>query len=218
MKEKQILTINKAKKVTGIHYTTKHTGKMDGMMSLSTSVLCNPYCQAYAKDPDRICSKCYAATQMKCYTSMQKCFEKNTEILTTKLLGEDEIPLINAAYFRFEAFGDIQNVTQVTNYFNICKRNPHVKFALWSKNPWIINDAINSGVDKPKNLQIVYSSPYINQYKNPGYSFVDKVFTVYDKKFAEQNGIDINCGARSCLACHKCYESNNVTEVNELLK
>jgi hypothetical protein len=44
------------------------------------------------------------------------------------------------------------------------------------------------------------------------------VFTVYDKAYSKQHNVEINCGARNCLTCHKCYEHNDIFFVNETLK
>lgn len=41
----KFLTVAEAEKVTGVHYTVNHSGKMEGMQSLSTSCLCNKYCK-----------------------------------------------------------------------------------------------------------------------------------------------------------------------------
>lgn len=214
-----MLTINKFEKATGIHITTKHNGKMDGMMSLSTSCLCNPQCVRYSQDPEKICSKCYARTQMSYMTSMQGCFERNSKLLTERILNKEEMPLVNAAYFRFESFGDLINDVQCINYFGVCKANPATHFALWTKNPHIIEQVLKQGYKKPKNLQIVLSSHYLNKAANKAnYDFVDKVFTVYDKKYIEEHNVEINCGARSCLKCHKCYTKNATVFINEKLK
>lgn len=214
-----MLTLNNAKKVTGIHYTLEHTGKMMGMQSLSTSNLVNPFCVAHRACKGSICEKCYACAQMKRYTSMQKCMAENFDILTNKLLNRDEIPVINALVFRFEAFGDIYNAVQVANYFNICKANPQTRFALWTKNPAIIEKAINAGFSKPENLIILLSSLYINEQANiEKWSFVDKVFTVYDNDTIERENITINCGANNCFTCQKCYKKDTEKHINEKLK
>ena len=211
--------INDFKKYVGVHITTNHTGKMRGMISLSTSCLCNKYCKAYAKDPKKVCHKCYAVTQMNYQKSMQPCFEKNTKILTESVIPKEYLPIINAAVFRFEAFGDIQNETQVINYFNICKKNKHVNFALWTKNPAIIDRAIKSGHAKPKNLQIVLSSHYLNKVADINrWSFVDKIFTVFTKDYIEENNVKINCKGESCLLCQKCYHKNKEIYMNEELR
>lgn len=214
------LTIDKAEELTGVHYTLKHTGKMSGMQSLSTSCLCNKNCLNRVENVNLVCSHCYAQRQMKMYKNLEKCLKKNTEILTTRLLTDEEIPLINAAFFRFESFGDLNNEIQVVNYFRICKRNKHVKFALWTKNPWIIAETINNGENKPRNLQVIYSSPYLDKCDNKlnKYPFIDKIFTVYTKEYIKENNIEINCGAKSCLSCHKCYVKSKEIYINEKCK
>lgn len=215
-----IITLSNAKKETGIHYTVNHTGKMEGMQSLSTSNLVNPFCKAHRNCDGSICQKCYAYTQMQRYTSMQKCLADNFNILTSKLLTDEQIPIINASVFRFEAFGDIYNAVQVANYFNICKKNPYTRFALWTKNPAIIEKAIQAGFEKPNNLVVILSSLYMNQVANAEkWAFVDKVFTVYDSETIERENVNINCGARSCLACQRCYNKDNGKKyINEKLK
>lgn len=219
-KREAFLTIDNAEELTGVHYTLKHCGKMSGMQSLSTSCLCNKNCLNRVENSNLVCSHCYAQRQMKMYKNLEKCLKKNTEILTANLLTDEEIPLINAAFFRFESFGDLNNEVQIVNYFRICKRNKHVKFALWTKNPWIIAEAINNGESKPRNLQIVYSSPYLNKCDNKlnKYPFIDKIFTVYTKEYIKANNIKINCGAKSCLSCHKCYIKSKEIYINEKCK
>ena len=155
---------------------------------------------------------------MKIYKNLNACLERNTEILTGRILKEAEIPVINASFFRFESFGDLINVTQVINYFHICKKNKHVHFALWTKNPWIIEEALDASERKPSNLQIIYSSPCINDQADPGYDFIDKIFTVYDKDYISAHDVSINCGAKSCLTCHKCYVRSKTKYINEKLK
>lgn len=149
----KFLTVVEAEKVTGVHYTVNHSGKMEGMQSLSTSCLCNKYCKNRSINSDLVCSHCYAQRQMKMYKNLNACLERNTKILTGRILKEAEIPMINASFFRFESFGDLINVTQVINYFHICKKNKHVHFALWTKNPWIIEEALDAS---EKKSQVTY--------------------------------------------------------------
>ena len=211
-------TLANAKKISGLHYTTKHTGKMAGMASISTAVTTNERCKKNAQIPGSICEKCFAAKQMKIFPSMEKPMADNQRILTSEILPKEKIPIINNIYFRFEAFGDLNNETQVINYFRICYKNPKVKFALWTKNPDFIASAINAGYEKPHNLNIVLSSLFINKERKNTFDFVDKVFTVYDPQHIEQNEIEINCGSKNCFACGLCYEKNNVSVINEKLK
>ena len=222
MKEREVVvSIKECEKITGLHFTLNHQGKMKGMQSLSTSCTCNSFCKQRSKNENMVCLHCYAQRQMKIYKNLEKCLIKNTKILTEQVIPIENLPIVNALYFRLEAFGDLNNTIQVINYFNLCKKNPDVRFAIWTKNLWIIESVLRSGHKKPKNLQIVYSMPILND-KNDKifewYSFVDKVFTVFDKNFIKENNIEINCGAKSCLNCGKCYKKNKVKYINERLK
>ena len=158
---------------------------------------------------------------MKRYNSLENRLADNLRILSGSVLPASVLPAIPVKYFRFEAFGDLAGVNQVINYFNIARKNPETLCALWTKNPKFIQQAIKAGHEKPANLQIVLSSPVINKPLNgTRYEFIDKIFTVYDKTGAR--GININCGARSCLGCGRCYRSNpegaRIQYINELLK
>ena len=53
---------------------------------------------------------------------------------------------------------------------------------------------------------------------DPGYDFIDKIFTVYDKDYISAHDVSINCGAKSCLTCHKCYVKSKIKYINEKLK
>ena len=211
-------TLTNSRKISGLHFTTKHTGKMAGMASISTAVTTNERCKKNAAIPGSICEKCFAAKQMKIFPSMEKPMVENQRILTSEILPPEKLPIINNIYFRFESFGDLNTATQVKNYFNICYKNPRVKFALWTKNPDFVAEAIRDGYEKPENLNIVLSSLFINQERKNPFPFVDKVFTVYDAQHIEENNVNINCGARSCFGCGLCYEKNGVSVINEKLK
>ena len=213
-----ICTLANSRKISGLHFTTKHTGKMSGMASISTAVTTNERCKRNAQIEGSICQKCFAAKQMKIFPSMEKPMVENQRILTSEILPPEKLPVINHIYFRFEAFGDLNNSMQVINYFNICKKNPRVKFALWTKNPDYIAEAIRDGHSKPENLNIVLSSLFINQERKNPFPFVDKVFTVYDPEHIAANETPINCGAKNCFSCGLCYEKNGVSIINEKLK
>jgi hypothetical protein len=218
MKTTTIPTLQNSKSISGLHFTTKHTGKMAGMASISTSVTTNSRCAKNAKIPGSICEKCFAAKQMKVYPSMEKPMVQNQRILTASIIDPEKLPYINNMYFRFESFGDLNNAIQVINYFNICKKNPGVKFALWTKNPDYIAEAIRAGHEKPENLNIVLSSLFLNKERKTRYSFIDKVFTVYDPQHITENNVEINCGAKNCFSCGLCYEKNGIRSIREKLK
>ena len=213
---KNIVTIRSFEKETGIHFTVNHTGKMEGMQSLSTSCVCNPACIARMKDSDSICSHCFAAAMHKRYGNLAIRMEQNYQTLSSRLFEIEELPMINAAWFRFESFGDLGSVIQARNYLRIAKRNPQTFFAIWTKNPSFMAKAI-AIEGKPENINIILSSPYMNTTCDESkWSFVDKTFTVYDKQHSD--GVKINCGDRKCMDCRICYTKNNIRRVNENLK
>lgn len=212
------ITLNNSRKHNGLHFTTNHSGKMSGMVSISTSVTTNKRCEKNATIKGSICEKCFASKQMKIFPTMENPMVENQRILTTSILPIEILPTINNLYFRFEAFGDLNNDIQVMNYFNLCYKNPRTKFALWTKNPDYIATAIKKGYKKPDNLNIILSSLFINKERKTKYDFVDKIFTVYDPQHIDENNVNINCGAKSCFDCALCYEKNDVKIINERLK
>lgn len=200
------LTDNEIKRYINYSMCKKHTGKMSGIQSISTNNQTNPFCIARKNIDNFICKHCYADRQCKYYKGLSKKLERNTMFFTNYRVKRSQVPKIKSKYFRFEAFGDIQNVLQVKNYYTIARANPQTTFALWTKNLQFVALAGT----KPRNLIVVYSEPVIDngwtiadfeafQYYNP---YVDKVFCVLDKSVPDET---INCGARNCLECGKCY-------------
>ena len=209
----------------GIGFTLDHTAKMEGLVSLSTSVKLNKTCQNRAKDPNSICAKCYADSMTDMYRGLAEKLAHNTEILTTRLLSDNEIPFVvsDTMMARFEAFGDLNNEIQVANYFRIAELNPQTDFALWTKNPWFIDRAIKKyGISKPTNLRIIGSSYHVNVNMSEyfkRFDFIDNCFTVYTLDFVVKNHITITCGGLSCASCGKCYlGGHDDFEIRELLK
>lgn len=210
-------SISAFEKRTGIHFTRKHTGKMTGMISLSTSVKDNPICAARAKVPGSICEKCFAARQMEYQTNMRPAFKRNLDILSNTII--ESWPVIDPGkwpYFRFESFGDLASTTQAINYINLATVNPKVKFAWWTKNPEFIAAAVEMGYKIPRNMVIIQSSCFVNKQDTAKYEFINHVFTVYDPDHTD--AVKINCGARNCKTCGRCYSRRTALAVNELLK
>lgn len=211
-----MITMKEFERRTGVRFNTNMSGKMSGINCLSTSNLINPYCIARKKDPTCICSKCYADTTCKRYSALQQNMLRNTEILTTVQFTVEDMPLINSMIFRLEAFGDLVNDTQCINYFRLAKANPSVSFALWTKNPGIVRQALKTE-SKPENLVILLSSAKIGKREDMSrFPFIDKTFTVYRKE--EMPESLINCGSRNCLECRRCYYKNTDTDIREYLK
>ena len=195
------------------------TGKMAGVPSISTSVLYNPICESRRKCGDSICAHCFAAATLNQYKAAGAHAKENFELLTSRILEKSELPIFgNVRFVRIESFGDVANETQAVNYANIALNNPGVIFGWWTKNVKIVAAAFDSIGGKPSNVILIESSEKVNVEKAPSSEYVDKVFTVYDKKYIRENGVEINCGARSCVACQRCYTKGTACKVHEVLK
>ena len=204
---------------SGLHFTLNHTGKMSGIHSLSTSCKGNAQCQKNAQIPGSICSHCFSFAMMKRYTNLDGCMERNAEILRAGIIPAEDWPTTTGVIFRLESFGDLGNWIQAANYLNFARKNPQTRFSLYTKNPRFIAEAIAKGYEKPANLVIVYSSLFLNAQARAPYPFIDKVFTVYESE--EKAPAGINCGARNCFACQRCYRPSKpgqVEQIAELLK
>lgn len=202
---------------TGIKFTKKHTAKMETVISLSTSPECG-LCNKRANCDKSICKACYSRRMVKRFKNLGAMLNRNDKLIKYNKL--EIVPdLGKYSIVRFEAFGDVETELQIANYFNIAMHNSNTHFALWTKNPWIVEKAINTyDLVKPSNLKIIGSSWFINKpmvdyYKT--FDFIDNIFTVYD---TDTN--NINCGGKSCKECgYKCYHGTHTTyTINELLK
>ena len=200
------------------------SGKLEGFWSVSTSVLMNPICQKRAQVPGSICAMCYAATTASRYNGLTQALETNYRILNEFLISEDSWKTLNwptsNGYGRVESFGDVASVTCARNYLRIIKSHPHIKFGVWTKNYtlWMRAFALEGG--KPENMKFIISSPLVNipvEIPVDLLPYVDHRFTVYEKEYAEEHGIVINCGGRKCMTCMNCY-CNGPFDIAELLK
>ncbi len=201
-----------------VHVSDSMSGKMSGIPSISTSCLLNPICQKRMQDKTSICAHCFAEATLRRYSDAGKAMERNYNLLTSSVLPLELLPIFaNVAIVRIESFGDVANVTQAINYINICRVNPSVTFAWWTKNAAIVKKAFDE-VGKPENVVMIESSEKLNHKKELSNKYMDKVFTVYDEKTIKAENIDINCGARCCATCRNCYCKNSAAVVSEKLK
>ena len=216
------------KKKSLINITT-HSGKMEGIPSISTSCILNARCQKRVNCDKSVCHNCFAHSYMKFRKELREALERNFHILTEKILTKEEIATlnINASFFRLEAFGDLNNNIQLINYINICRYYKNTRFALWTKNIDILLSVFSQKkYRKPRNLSLIISSPLLNVAFPVSFMenvnkvvHVDVVFTVYTKEFAINHNIVINCGAKHCLSCLQCYKGHKETiYINEQLK
>jgi hypothetical protein len=193
-----------------IHITIG-SGKMAGINSINTSTLENEFCTKM-RENDSVCKQCYAARYEKMRPALHDKLVLNSSLLSSTIIPDNQLPIINAAFFRFDSFGEIINDIHLINLVNIVKKNNHCNFGLWTKRKDIIKQFFNNN-DKPDNLILIYSSPKLNKIaKIPQY--FDKVFTAHNKLSTVDN---INCHG-NCINCLLCYNKNNVTIINEKAK
>lgn len=209
------------KEIVRYMITEKMTGKMEGFSALSTSAAINPNCAKLAKNPNCICSKCYAQKAIARYTNLAVKLALNAIILSNCQLAPEDIPRLNCEFFRFESHGDLLNITHLLNLFVICSVNSHVKFTLWTKHITIFY-LLDSFDMIPENLQIGYSIPKLNPTETEINTAIKKhaiehriisfVFAVYDWEHAQNT--TINC-QKKCNACLKCYNRINTNRKGE---
>ena len=124
-----VISIDVAEKF-GLHLTDKHTGKMTGFTSLSTTCKCNELCirriaksfenigikvtdtksarealkQYLAENPLAedvlICAFCFSDIQQDYQKSMTIPLDRNFQILNNGIIHSDWLPVVNVLYFR----------------------------------------------------------------------------------------------------------------------
>lgn len=198
-----------------------HGGKMKGIRSANcSSPLTNNFCKCMSKTPGTVCEHCFAEQYASFRTTLNNKLNRNAEIWTKTVIPIEFLPRIHDEIFRLNAFSECQNLIACTNYINLCRVNPDTTFAIWAKKIGLWEKAFKM-FEKPKNLRFIYSSPMLNTVSiNPEkYDFIDHVFTVYDKS-PEYEDVYINCGARCCNTCRKCYMDayHGPLYISELLK
>lgn len=218
-----------------VHITKDHTGKMSGLWSISTNCRLNKRCQCRMNNPELICNKCFADALLNMYSGLDSALVRNYKLLNNFIIPADLLPDLSKYkndIFRFESFGDVASVKAVINFYNIARKYPHITFTAWTKNPDFYQTAAENGHAKPDNFILIYSEPGINPVNcetlatiQPAqifeiYPLVNKVFRVFDPKTLRpgQTLPTINCGARNCNTCRRCYKLDTENVINELLK
>ena len=198
------------------------TGKLEGFQAISTNTVSNEYCQKQYKKQDakNICTFCYSHNMLNTFRkNMQASLQRNTDLLNSKVLHPDALPIINSAFFRFNAHGELaldkkQGTINLENYVNIALKNPHCTFSLWTKRFDIIKPYFDNH-EKPKNLILIYSSPLTNHIMTKVPKHFDKTFnTVVETDFVEKQ----NCTGQKCKDCLLCYKKDTTSIIVEKVK
>ena len=208
-------------------HISKLNGKLEGFQAISVNTITNVFCQVMhsTKRDDVICKKCYsfATLESKRYgNNLEKALQRNSDLLS-KPLDEDCIPFINAAYFRFDAHGELINCVHFENLILIARNNSHCKFALWTKRKDIVNLAKHhleqEGRRFPDNLILVWSNPIVDDvhFEPPkGFNYV------FNNVTHDTNSVDDTsykpCTGQKCRDCLNCYDFDNNPCVIEKVK
>jgi hypothetical protein len=208
-----------------LNYSTMG-GKLQGIAGVNTSALDNPFCAHMTKNPKSVCAKCYSIRMLESYRkNCRAAFQKNAEILANDLLYEEEIKPCkkDKTAIRFSAHGELYNLCHLYNCFQIAKVNSDKICTLFTKRIDLLKQTTKSEI--PDNMIIVYSNPLIDNPLSEDYikeleliCHINKVFNVFTKDYAMNNGISINCGSKKCKDCMVCYSHNNINVINELVK
>ena len=195
------------------------TGKLQGIRSISTSPVDNPFCLHMSKNPKSICSKCYSMRMIKSgyRKNCLPCWQKMGELLSDQILDKSEIKACNCNLIRFDSHGELLNMNHLINLITISEVNNQAICTLFTKRKDLL---IQLKKEIPSNMFIVYSNPLYNEFlgvkdipKN-----AHKIFNVFTKEYAMDKGISINCGGKKCKDCMVCYSQNNIRVINELIK
>ena len=190
------------------------SGKMLGIPSLNTDTTTNDFCQAmYNSKADIICRECYSMSMLTTFRKNCKPkFLNNSKYLSSKIHSREYLPICPSNVGRFHSHGELINSNHLYNLINICLNQPMTTFTLWTKRKNIVTRVLKN-VDKPKNLILVYSNPYIDKLGVKLPKHFDKVFNNVSSRTS-----DVNCD-RKCLECMKCYTLGEpTTQIIEVIK
>jgi hypothetical protein len=134
--------------------------------------------------------------------NMQASLQRNSDLLSDRVLDQSELPTILDAFFRINAHGELINATHLENICLIAEHNPHCNVAVWTKRKDIVSRTFANRA-KPSNLILIWSNPKVDAVVYDPPKHFDRVFNnvSYEHKPDEQNCTGQKC--RDCLLCYK---------------
>jgi len=147
--------------------------------------------------------------------NMQPAMQRNSESLSNKVIDPEYLPTILDAFFRFNAHGELINLTHLENLVRIAIKNPHCNFALWTKRNDLVVKYFKTR-DKPDNFILVYSNQKIGTVMARPPKHFDRTFNnVLEHEHKELQ----NCTGQRCKDCRLCYTlGNGVDTIVEMVK
>ena len=198
-----------------IHISTM-SGKLKGLLSISTNTLTNPYCikQSACGDSDNICTKCYSVNMLSTFRkNTAPALQRNSDLLASRVLSDREIPFINERIFRYDAHGELINDTHLANLVKIAQLNEGCTFALWTKRNDLVSKYFKDNA-KPANLVLIYSNPKIDRVMAKPPKHFDRTFNNVSKG----SEVEQNCTGQKCLDCQLCYTVGGTDTIVEAVK
>ena len=190
-------------------WITDHTKglKLEGFRSLNVSVVDNEFCTANTSIESTVCTRCYARSMERRYTTFADRIAHNTKMLAREFVPRAVIDRmgITDRFFRFHSVGELYGYVHYNNLCRIAESYPETRFALWTKRPRVVQ-----GPAKPDNLILILSSPFLGA-PAPLEPPFDKVFTVYNKG---EELPDFVCSGK-CINCLVCYTDNDIQYISE---
>jgi hypothetical protein len=102
--------------MTTVHIS-KMTGKLEGFRAISTNTVTNSFCQKMNTSGDTICRLCYSHEMLNSYRkNIQPSLQRNSDLLSGRVLDQTELPTILDAFFRINAHGELINATHLETY------------------------------------------------------------------------------------------------------
>ena len=98
-------------------------------------------------------------------------------------------------------------MTHLINLVNICKKNPHTSFALWTKRKNLITKLFkySKQYHPPKNMILIYSNPKIDCVQIEPPVYFHKVFN----NVSHGGYKNENCTGQKCIECLACYKKDS---------
>jgi len=200
-----------------IHFSVM-SGKLEGLRAISTNTATNDYCVKQNADgkEDNICTKCYSHAMLRTYRkNMAPALQRNSDLLSKRLLYKADIPFTNDAYIRINAHGELINCIHFENICRIAEHNPQTVFALWTKRNDIVREELACR-PKPANLILIYSNPKIGHIMTKPPRGFDRSFNNVPADMAPERQ---NCTGQKCITCMLCYTiGNGVDTIVEKVK
>jgi hypothetical protein len=161
-----------------------------------------------------VCSVCYALKGNYSFPCVRNAMEKRYQSLSNPLWVEAMVIVINhyekSGYFRFSDSGDLQSLKHLENIVEVCKRLPHIKVWLPSREYGIIGEFIRKHKKFPDNLTVRLSSYMLEGPPPP----LAKAYGIQSSGVSKEG---FTCPSsqqgNKCLDCRACW-NQKVENVN----